>query len=232
MVIASPDPEGSGKVAVKVTLQPVNCPQCSAPMTIAADQGHCRCEHCGSKFVIDWPDPDAPQLTGFESILAMEVDSASFEAAERRLTYLERAIADVEQEVEAKREQLEEAISAHQELKRECQRAISPAQNQTYAGGLLGLVAWLFVFFVLENVEWYVGLVIAIVLIFVARGFHRQWMGIKEQAQSELYDSRETVEQAGAGLSEALARQEDHILEQELCLRTVSNYQAAEETSA
>jgi len=157
----------------------------------------------------------------------MEVDKAAFQVAERRLAYLERAIADEENEVEAHRRSLEEALSAAQDLKKRYQDAVSPFQNRTYVGSLLSLVSWLFVFFVLENIEWYVGLAMAIALTFVARGFHRQWMEVERQLRSELRDAAQAVEQAETDLSEALARREDHILEQELCWRIVEKYNAA-----
>ena len=212
-----------------MTSEAVTCLQCDAAMTLAVSQRHCRCSYCGCKFVVDWSDAGAPQLIHFESMLAKAVDDASFEDAQARLTDLEKVVAHAQEEVEARGAELEEVRWAYQELRAEGQRVIAPVQNWTYAGGLLALIAWFLVFFVLADIGWYIGLVIALVLLLVTWGFHRRWQGAEEQARSELQEARQIIEQAEAKLNEALVHLEDYTLEKELCQREVLNYRQPDE---
>jgi|GEM_PF-2146094 len=214
-----------------MSMRSVNCPQCDAPINIVAGQKHCRCTYCGSKFVVDWSSSEPPQFTRFESILTRPMDDTSLEEADERLVELEDTIAEAKEEVRAQRAEVEEARMAYQELRAEWQRMISPAQTGAYAGGLLALVVWFLVFFVLENVAWYMGLVLAVLLVLVTRGFHRQWQRAEAQAQSELEEARRIIEEAEMGLDEALARLEDCTLERELHQKEISNCRQAKQAS-
>jgi len=159
------------------------------------------------------------------------MDDTSLEEADERLVELEDTIAEAKEEVRAQRAEVEEARMAYQELRAEWQRMISPAQTGAYAGGLLALVVWFLVFFVLENVAWYMGLVLAVLLVLVTRGFHRQWQRAEAQAQSELEEARRIIEEAEMGLDEALARLEDCTLERELHQKEISNCRQAKQAS-
>jgi len=207
-----------------MTSQTVSCPQCDAPLVLAAGQRHCQCAHCDSRFVIRWLDSESPQFTRFESILERGLGTISLQATEERLAELETVIAEAEDEVVAARAELAQAKSAYEAKTAEVQKVISPPQNWTYVAGLLALVAWFLVWFVLENTEWYVLLAIAILLIFVAWAFHRRWREAEAWAQGELQGVRQDVEQARADLIEASAYLEDYTLERELAQMEISQY--------
>jgi hypothetical protein len=207
-----------------MTSKAVDCPQCDAPLALAAGQRHSQCAHCGSKFVVDWSDAEMPRFMRFESVLARGLDRALTQATEERLSELDRLIAEAEEEVLASRAELEEVKSVYQAGRAEVQRVIEPPQNWTYVAGLLALVAWFLVWFVLENTEWYVLLVIAILLIFVTWAFYRRWQNAEVWAQSELQGVRRTIEQTEADVSEASARLEDYTLERELRQMEVASY--------
>ncbi len=122
----------------------------------------------------------------FEAVLARGVDPLHLRDVERRLAELERAMVDAEEEVEAKRTELAEARLVCREAIAEIQKGIAPVQMGTYAAGLLATVTWFFVVFVLSGSQWYAGLIIAILLLFAAWGFYREWQDIERRAQQEL----------------------------------------------
>ena len=207
-----------------MTSEAVDCPQCGAPLALVAEQRHCQCAHCSSKFVVSWSDAEVPQFMRFESIVARGLDRASAQVTEERLTDLDRLIVEAEEEILASREQLEESTLTYRARRAEAQTVIEPPQNWTYVAGLLALVAWFLVWFVLENIEWYVLLAIAILLIFVTWAFYRRWQDAEVWIQSQLQEVRRTAEQAEADVSEASARLEDYTLERELRQMEVASY--------
>jgi hypothetical protein len=225
MCVASP--QAGGKVALEMTSQTVNCPQCDAPVSLAAGQRHSQCAHCGSRYVVDWPDVDAPQFTRFESALQRGLNGGSVRAAEERLTVLDSAIAEVEERVLLDRAQLQDAKAAHRAKSAQVQRVIAPPQNWTYVAGLLALVVWFLVWFVLEGTRWYLSLLIAIVLVLITWISYRRWQGAEAWAQGELQDVKQAIERAGADLIEASALLEDYTLERELREMEVSSHRAA-----
>ena len=111
--------------------QAIECPQCKAPLSLAAGRRHCQCAYCGSKFVVDGSGGESPHLTRFESIVATALDGAAAQDAYQRLADVEIAIADAEDEVELKRAELAQAKSAYLETRAQVQKAIAPAQNPT-----------------------------------------------------------------------------------------------------
>jgi DNA-directed RNA polymerase subunit RPC12/RpoP len=219
--------KAGGKVAAEMISQTVNCPQCDAPTALAVGQRHSQCPHCGSRFVVDWPNADAPQFTRFESVLERGLNRASAQVIEERLTELDSAIAEVEERVLADRAQLEDAKSAYGEKSAQVQRVIARPQNWTYVAGLLALLVWFLVWFVLEDIQWYVSLVIAIVLVFVTWISYRRWQGAEAWAQGELQGVKQTIERAGVDLIEASALLEDYTLERELREMQVSSHSRA-----
>ena len=221
--------ESGGKVAADMTSKAVDCPQCGAPLALAAGQRHCQCAHCASKFVVDWSDAEVPQFMRFESIVAKGLDMASAQVTEERLTELGRLITEAEEEVLASGEGLEEAKLAYQARRAEAQGVTEPPQNRTYMAGLLALVAWFLVWFALEDIEWYVTLAIAILLIFVTWAFYRRWQDAEVWTQGQLQQVRRTVEEAEADVSEASARLEDCTLERELRQMEVASYRRENE---
>lgn len=207
-----------------MTSQTGNCPQCDAPVPLAAGQRHSQCAHCGSRYVVDWPNADAPQFTRFESVLERGLNRGSVEGTEERLTELDSAIAEAEERVLADRALLEETKSTYRARNVQVQRVIAPPQNWTYAAGLLALVVWFLVWFVLEGTRWYVSLLIAMVLLLVTWISYRRWQGAEAWAQGELREIEQTIERAGADLVEASALLEDYTLERELREMEVSSY--------
>jgi len=215
----------SRKVAADMTLQTVSCPQCDGPMSLADEQRHIECAHCGSKFVADWTDSRSVDLTLFESVLARSLDEVSVQATQQRLTELEDQIPQAQRDVQARHEQLDEAKTAYEARRVAVQKVIAPPQNWTYFLGLMTFVAWFLVWFVLQSVEWYVFLALSVLLIPVTWVFYRSWRNADLWAQDELHLVRLALEEADSELSEAYARLEDHMLERELRQRVVANYE-------
>ncbi len=219
------DVRTSGKVAADMTLQTVSCPQCDGPMPLADEQRHSECAHCGSKFVVDWTDSRCVALTLFESVLARSLDEVSVQATQQRLTQLEGQVLQAQRNVEARHKQLDEARAAYEARRVEVQKVIAPPQNWTYFLGLMTLVGWFLVWFVLQGVEWYVFLALSLLLILITWVFYRSWRNAELWAQEELLLVRLALEEAESELSEAYARLEDHVLERELRQRVVANYE-------
>jgi DNA-directed RNA polymerase subunit RPC12/RpoP len=212
-----------------MTSETIRCPQCDAPVALLVEQRHCQCAHCSSRFVVEWNDNGSPRLTRFESVVERGLDSASAKASAERLTELASVVADAEGKLLAGRAKLQEARLALQAKRGEVQRFIAPPQNRTYATGLLALVAWFLVWFVLEHIEWYLVLAVAILLVCLSWVFHVRWRAAEVWAQQELQGIQQSIEQAKSDLSEASARLEDCTLEQELRQMEVSIYGQADE---
>lgn len=205
-----------------MTQKPVHCPQCDAPFALATGQRHCRCPYCGSRFVVDWSDPEALDFTNFEAVLNAAANGHVFQAADQRLAELEVAIADAEDEVESRRELVRRAEAAYGQTILEAQHAITLPQARTLVVGLAAALVWFLVVFVLENVAWYVGLVVGVGLVLLAADSHRVWQRTEEQGRRRMRDARQTIELAQAGLVESQAHLEDRALECELCQRQVA----------
>jgi DNA-directed RNA polymerase subunit RPC12/RpoP len=214
-----------------MTSQTVYCPQCDAPVPLASGQRHSQCTHCGSRFVVDWPNADAPQFTRFESVVERGLNRASAQVTGERLTELNSVIAEVEERVLAGRAQLGDAKLQYRAKSVQVQSVIAPPQNWTYVAGLLALVVWFLVWFVLEGTRWYVSLVIAIVLVLVTWISYRSWQGAEAWAESELHEVKQAIERAGADLGEASALLEDYTLERELRELEGSSYRQARESA-
>lgn len=170
-----------------------------------------------------------PHPVRFEAVLARNVNPLPLEDVEQRLAELELAIMDAEENVEAKRAELAEARSVCREAIAEIQRGIAPVQMGTYAAGLLATVAWFLVVFVLSGSQWYAGLIIAILLLFAAWGFYREWQDAERCAQRELGEFREAIEEAKKSLAQAIAHLEDSALEKELWQRRAAICRQEEE---
>jgi hypothetical protein len=208
-----------------MTLQTVSCPQCDGPMSLADEQRHSECAHCGSKFVVDWTDSRSVDLTLFESVLARSLDEVSVQATQQRLTELEGQILQAQRGVQARHEQLDEAKAVYEARRVEVQKVIAPPQNWTYFLGLVAFVAWFLVWFVLQGVEWYVFLALSVLLIPITWVFYRSWRNAELWAQDELHAVKLALEEAEGELTETYVRLEDHILERELRQRVVANYE-------
>jgi hypothetical protein len=208
-----------------MTLQTVSCPQCDGPMSLADEQRHSECAHCGSKFVVDWTDSRSVDLTLFESVLARSLDEVSVQATQQRLTELEGQILQAQRDVQARHEQLDEAKAVYEARRVEVQKVIAPPQNWTYFLGLVAFVAWFLVWFVLQGVEWYVFLALSVLLIPITWVFYRSWRNAELWAQDELHAVKLALEEAEGELTETYVRLEDHILERELRQRVVANYE-------
>lgn len=218
------------KMTSKITTQRVDCPQCSAPLLISAERQSCQCAYCGSKFVVERAGTGEPHPVRFEAVLSRTVEPVPLEEVEQHLAELELAITDAEEGVEARMAELAEAKAVYREAITEVQKSIAPMQNGTYAAGLLATIAWFLVIFVLAGTQWYAGLAIAILLLFAAWGFHREWQSTQHRAQGELRELRETIEETKAALNQALACVEDFTLEQELWQRRLMICQQEEES--
>ena len=176
---------------------------------------------------MDWSDPEALEFTRFESVLGAAADGRVFQAAGQRLAELEVAIADAEDEVESRQEQVRRAEAAYGQTVLEAHHAITLPQARALAIGLVAALVWFLVAFVLENIAWYVGLVVGVGLILLTADSHRMWQRIEEQGRRRMRDAHQTIELAQAGLVESRAHLEDRALERELCQGQVAGPQAA-----
>jgi DNA-directed RNA polymerase subunit RPC12/RpoP len=204
------------KVNAKMTQKVVHCLHCDAPLAIPPEHKHYRCPFCGSKFVVDWVDPEAPQLTGFETVLQADVDAARLELTSKRLAELAPALAEADEEVQMRRARLGRTHLAHAQALQEARQALEWPQGATLAVGLLASVVWFLVAFEWEGMLWYIGVVVGLVLVVLTWWLHRRWMHVDKLQQTRMQEALQTIEQADAALSDALARREDCRLEQEL----------------
>ncbi len=200
-----------------------HCPRCDGAMPLFSGVRHCRCAYCGSRFAVDWSDQDVPLLTCFEDILAARVGATDVGLAADRTDALEVAIADADDEVDARKEQLRRAQSAYQSEVRAFHEAIQGPQALTLAVGLLAAVLWFLVAFVLEGLLWYLGLVAALLLLLLIRAMHHRWQHTEQRMHVRLSESRQVVQQAELGVQESQARHDDSVLERELWQAKVSN---------
>ncbi|MBC7261905.1 MAG: hypothetical protein H5T63_07800, partial [Chloroflexi bacterium] len=122
-----------------------------------------------------------------------------------------------------------EARKVYRETVTDVLKSIEPMQMGTYAAGLLATVSWFLVVFVLSGSQWYAGLVIAILLLFAAWGFYREWQEAERRGRDELREFRDVIEEAKAALDQAVARLEDLALERELWQRHATICQQEEE---
>jgi membrane protein implicated in regulation of membrane protease activity len=205
-----------------MTQESERCPSCDAAMPLLSGIRHCRCGYCGSKFAVDWTDEDTPILTRFEDILAAG-GGGDVALAGEKTDALEVAVADADHEVEAQQEQLRRTQSAYRSEVQAFGEAIQGPQAWTLAAGLLAAVMWFLVVFVLEGLPWYLGLVAAVLLSFLAREVHRRWQGTEQRMQLRIAELGQMIEQAQVGVQEAQAHREDAYLERELWQAKASN---------
>jgi hypothetical protein len=151
-------------------------------------------------------------------------DSFALQAAEERLSELETAIAQAEQQVKARHSHVEAARSAYQSRRVGVQEVIAPWQNLTYLTGLLAFAAGFLWWFGLDGAARAVVLAVAVLFVVLGWAFHSKWLGAEAWAQGELQQVSRAVEHAEAQLSAAYRGLEDHMLERELRLRQVSSH--------
>jgi len=199
------------------------CPRCDAAMSLFSGVKHCRCAYCGSKFAVDWADQDVPLLTRFEDIVAAGGGAAEVGLAGDKTDALEVAVADADDEVEARQEQLGRAQSAYRSEVRAFHEAIQGPQAQTLAVGLLAAVVWFLVAFVVEGLLWYFSLIAAVLLLLLTREMLCKWQRTEQRMHVRLGESRQVIEQAEVGVRESQARRDDGVLERELWQAKASN---------
>jgi hypothetical protein len=199
-----------------MTQSPAQCPQCDATIGLFSSARHARCAYCGCRFVVDWSEPEAPQLTAFEDVLKTAPTGVSSPVANAKAGELELAAANAGAEVESRRKQAQIAEEAHDRKVRAAHRAIAAPQSQTLALGVTSALVIFMVTFVLENAWWYIGLILAVLLVLLTRMAYLRWQRTEDQALARLIDSRQGVQQAQSSLEESLAIQDDRRLEQEL----------------
>jgi len=171
---------------------------------------------------VDWADQDTPILTRFEDILAVG-GGGDVALAGDKTEALEAAAMDADHQVEQQQEQLRRVQSAYRSEVQAFEEAIQAPQARTLASGLLAAVMWFLVAFVLEGLPWYLGLVAAVLLSFLAREMHRGWQGTEQRMHVRLGELSQMIEQVQASVAEAQARREDVYLERELWRAKASN---------
>lgn len=173
------------------------CPTRRNPnLRILDGQKYCKCDTCGSKFAIEWSDSNSPQLKSFDTILQMPVTGAQFSEAGGRLECIDNNIRDAHNEVNRRQAELDQARAAYCNLKQQLQRNIQSAQMWFWGTLIVAVIAWYLVIGVLENTEWYTGLLVAIGSIPAAIWLHSEWKKVEQQVQNTLRCVMKLVDQA------------------------------------
>ncbi len=219
----------AGKVVADMITRSVKCPECDAPIRVGPAQRHCECVNCGDKYVVAMSDSQQPQLTRFEALIAQGLNGVPVQEAERRLNELDLAIAEAETIVETRHVQLDAAQEAYRARRVEVQKTIAPSQNWTYVTGLVAVVAWFLVWFVLEGTGWLLALGVGIAGLVLSWAFHSRWLAAESRAAQELSLVRKGIEAAEAELSEAYLQLDDRVLERELRQRELAGVRSSNE---
>lgn len=209
-----------------IKLSHEQCPTCKNPeLRILNGQKYCECDTCRSKLAIEWSDSNSPQLKGFDTILQMPLTGDQFREADARFNkYIDNDIRDAHNEVNRRQAELDQAKAAYSNLKQQLQRNIQSAQMWFWGTVIVAVIAWYLVIAVLENTEWYTGLLVAIGSIPAAIWLHSEWKKVEQQVQSTLRCVMKLVDQADRKYIGALAHLTDLNLEKELCMRISKQY--------
>ena len=209
-----------------MTSQPVQCPQCDAPLTLMPGQRFVQCAYCGGKFAIDLAPDQAPRLTPFEPTPSAPAAAAAAHDAPPRHAELELTLADAEDDVDYQQAELAAAKSAYWRARVDLQRLVAPLQNTTYLAGLLAMLAAFATLFAFSTAQRLPGAVIALLLAATGWAFHREWQEEEVAGQSACREAREAVREAQAGLNNAWARMDNLGLEPELLQQQILATQA------
>jgi len=201
--------------------QPVECPQCQAPLNVSPGRKFCQCAYCGGKFVVGLAEDQTLQLARFESVLSTIAGRTKLHEAEQRLADLELSVADAEDDVECKEADLSDRKSAYWLTRLNRQRLAAPMQNRTYLAGLCAALAVFLTLFVFQRPERLPGLAAAALLALTGGAFHREWQDIEEQGQGDLEEDRAAIAEAEGMLHNAQTRLEEETLERELVQRQI-----------
>ena len=201
--------------------QPIECPQCQAPLNVSPGRKFCQCAYCGCKFAVELADGRPLQLSRFESLLSAAAGKTRLHEAEQRLADLELALADAEDDVECKQADLADMKAAYWLTRLNLQRLVTPLQNRTYLAGLLAALAAFLTLFVFKRPERLPGVVTALLLAVTGWAFHREWQDTEAQGQGDIEEDRAAICEAEAMLHNAQARLEDQTLERELVQRQI-----------
>jgi hypothetical protein len=201
--------------------QPIECPQCQAPLNVSPGRKFCQCAYCGGKFAVELAADQSLHLARFESLLSATAGKTRLHEAEQRLADLELSVADAEDDVECKQADLSDKKSAYWLTQLNLQRLVSPVQNRTYLAGLFAALAAFLTLFVFKHPERLPGLAAATLLAVTGWAFHREWQDTEAEGQSDLEEDRAAIQEAEALLHDAQARLEDQALERELIQRQV-----------
>lgn len=209
------------------------CPQCGFPeLPILQSQGHCQCPSCGAKFVVDWPAPQSPQLSAFEALIRRAMTNTQFLAADRRLSYIREEIAQAQEGVDARQREVAEAMASAGALEAECGGRLQSTARKLWAVVALATMAWLLVAFVLENAEWYGCLFFAVAISAVALRLRFERKKAARSMEITRLAAHHRVERANTRVNEALMRQKDLLLEQELCRLRTERYRYTDDDTS
>ncbi len=201
--------------------QPIECPQCQAPLNVSPGRKFCRCAYCGGKFAVGLKDDQSLQLARLDSLLAAGAGKVRLHEAEQRLADLELSVADAEDDLECKQADLADMKSACWLTRLNLQRLVAPVQNRTYLAGLFAALAAFLTLFAFKHAERLPGLAAAVLLALTARAYHCEWQDTEAAGQEDLEEDRAAVREAEAMLLQAQARLEDETLERELVQRQI-----------
>jgi len=213
-----------------VELKALNCPKCSAKLSLRTSQRYCRCDFCGTNYAVQ-PSSRGTSLVAFETLLKDVSDRTKYIEASMRLPRVAADVAEAQAKVEDLQRKLTDTNAAQLELVNSHVTEVHNSSVLRWICGFLAGFMWLLVIFRLEGICWYLALGAAVFLTIGAvhsaeRYYRGQWnFEIRQSANCTL------LEQTGLDLESAQSHLQDLELEQELCGRRVRQHRYTEETS-
>lgn len=203
---------------------PAKCPCCGAHLGITRDRRYWHCAHCGSNLIVSWNGAPYASLITFESVLTGIADATSFVAADRRLSHLEKQIAQGRRVVASQARELARARAACAETKKRMRRAHWTRLAYATGAGLLGTILLPANLLRLGHPGWGWWLILTLLLFGAAAYNLYEWWTDRCAAPIKLQSQAQRIDETGALLTAWQSRLEDHLLERELCLQKVASY--------
>lgn len=205
-------------------LEPVLCPQCSAPIDVYPELGFCECNHCHVLLTIRG-DSESLQLNTFDDALKTLNKNIDYSTARVRIEDLEDLIGKALSEYETKARNLKNAKDAFSEIGKVCKKDESATGVWFVLFFLFTLVTCCLSVFALKNGAPYSGIVVInIASIGLTVLFLFVWQNTLEKTPGKLQEAQKQIDQAVQEEVEALAILNSFYFEQELCQRTVDNF--------
>ena len=210
-----------------MNLVPAKCPQCGADVGIVPRQEICRCNHCGSRLVIEWTSGDSAKLT--RSDLERVKYNTSYTAARTRLPDLPAIIEKAQGEVALQQTELQSARSRLQSEARLLRAHADSTRNWMMVIATIGVVALYCVAFVLEGEIWYWFILLTLGCAMFSWQMYKDWQKERVDVERKVDDlylkAVRPVEELAQAAEKCL---EKYRAEEVACQRTVESYEFSE----